>query len=645
MSGADDQVCPGAKGGRRLPIDAYIDSAEVLARLADKDRLANARFYWKARFAELEERFLADGTLVNRTVTSLTRGLARGEGRSTVLLLLRDVLDLPDGDPIFRYLVRRPACLVSLDEAASTIKRGAREEDMLRAVRAVYAGEGLPEDDDEKVLGARGVRELYDSIRRYRIASAIGAGLGIPRSLVYAYWRQEGNLITSPPRSSYDHAPLVDTRPNTCRSPCVSFDGDARRDGFVLSLWKPKELEAVFEWPMTRAALLTLGGLDQIVVPLLSEQDELWVLLKAAAGRAHFLRLHNVFGAEGLAAQKAFADSLPADVIAADEENATDDVKFRAGARALFNVIAGLASLQLEVGLDDDIPAQVRAQGLAPTEARGTEKYLWTAEERLLGLLDGHPAKWSAFHDRDHFFLASPDDARDIVRVLYTGCELLESRRSMTSFLALRDRGTAPGLPPLSDFMTYLRFHLGDVLFGSYLVRVGAQLTRLPGEARFRRGTQFMLDLQGVSLPDVFTKCMKRIRDTVWRKLPSQRLARKQQSETVWRHIGLLDRLRGAATKADWLPPTPAPDPLVLDAADAASEIVTLLHRHNALPAIETFLYRTRYTTLKELAAGENGLFPSRDPVVALAPLAKAHSFVRLKADFAEAMKSEEMAD
>lgn len=633
-----NQTCRGATGGRRVRSNAFIDDDAVLKWLADPAALKSARSYWSARFLGLDEKLIDSGALSNRMVASLSDGLRRIHRRSSGFRQLQPILDLPDGHAVFGGLVDDARCLLSLDEAAAAIIADADGTEMLQAVRAVFGTGDLPTQAQQQLLGARGMRELYDLIRRWRINSAIAGSIQCARSIVLAYWRQEGNLCLAPPSASLAHAPLVDTAPGTCRTPCVSFSGDARRDGFLLALKLPEGWTSEFEWPLTVASLLILGGLDQIAAPLLSEQDELWVLYKAAAREGQFLRL-GLADPSAYELAKLFAASSVADDVPGP--NATAGQNQRVIARQWFAVMAGLASLQLEVGMEADVPDLLQRSGVSPRQGGGAAKLLASGEERFLGLLQAHPGVL----DGRHVFLDAREDARETLRVVHSGVELLESRRSMNSFLAVRDRGAVPQLPPMSDFMTYLRFHATDALFGSYLVRVGAMLPGLVKLGNFRRDSPFHQAMLGVRLPEEFAKRMQKIRDKTWRRVNARRnVPRAQMIETVWRHIGLIERLRGASEVPAWLPKTPPPDPLVLETADAAAEVVRLLHEHDALPAIESFLSATPFSRLIKLAT-HPGLLPGGDVITALAPLAKAHSFARLRNTYAEAMGNSELAD
>ncbi|MFN8421540.1 MAG: hypothetical protein U0528_20190 [Anaerolineae bacterium] len=674
----------------RIPPNSFIDSAVIDEKTLDQAWVIKARDYWKPQFEALEKDYL-------RIAASVSQALSRLDHNSETHRKLKEITD--SLDVLVRQnklnkaafgLVESTRCLLSLQEAAAL----ADMTDARQLVDAIHSFLTVPKagtataaiNTTMRDLGLKGIRECFDIMRRWDISTTIASDLKTRRSTILAYWRQEGAFCISPPASSFEFAPLINTDRGFCRTPCVSFSEDGRRDGFDLSLGNdsPNEFQSdlTLRVSLTDTSLLTLGGLDQLVIPLLSEEDELWKLFKAAAevpGSAWQARLKKWFATNlrsdlpHESAQsfqtivnkfletfvEAFKTSRTSDGdMPAQKETPEDqDLRLqRISARHWVEIMSGLASLNME--LKTPLPAfslpynPNDPHDLSRTTLQGAEKLLVDATDRFFALVATHTPL--ASKDGKFIFLRAKDGSPETLQVLYTGYQLIETKRSLNTLLAFRDRKDFSPFEPLSDFMTYLRFHLGDALFTSYLTRAGANLLILAKSVELKANSPFKQALSHVSKQDLLKavkacKLIVKKRSKKGQQINSTRIPesgkRSDMKETVWRHIGLLDELRTATQVPAWLPSNPTPAPDVANGAQCVRDLLQIFVDFKVLPLIEAFLSGTKFTTMAKLAGKHQGLFPSSDLVRALAPLSKAHSFARLAGTIAEAMKEGEVAD
>jgi hypothetical protein len=623
----------------RLPPGAFVDDAATAALIRDAARSRAASDTWRRVFGAMGEDVSLPSLLMGRQMTIFGRRLDEIDGSTALHDELRPSLE---PDPRKRRdlgMVASARCLMSPSEIAQAIGLGDARA-LFDAVSGVAGGGSGP----TAIAALRGVRELFDLVRRWRIATVISRELDLDRSFVFALWRQEGALVVAPPASTYAAGPLIRTAEGSCRSPLFFNDADGRRDGFSLTVGSaPAALggvsgalhEAALKLFMLPAALLAAGE-DQIIKPLLHEEDELWVLLKtAAADRTRLLRMETWSPVIWPMLAAAFPGTTKASLAGGGTP---------ALARNIFEVIAGLGSVHIEGDLFGRPPSPLLRAGAPTSESDlsdGTMLFLLAMQERMLGLLDAHPGDQTGAI----VSLLSPDEPDDTTRVVLLLCELVKARRQPSTFLALRDRPSMANERPYSDQMAYLRFHLGDALFGKFLVRVGGQLRRLsraggglPRDSAVRRAIEGVSDLEGFHEEN---QAVGRIFNAM-NPLRNVR-AEVDQQDTVWRHIGLLDLLRrGPQGAPAWLPTAPTP-PALDNAAQAAVQLFDNIHNHNALPAIEAVLFRSPFELVRRMAS--DGVLPIVGEDAALSPIAKAQSFALLRATFAAAFDRAEMPD
>ena len=140
------------------------------------------------------------------------------------------------------------------------------------------------------------------------------------------------------------------------------------------------------------------------------------------------------------------------------------------------------------------------------------------------------------------------------------------SRTRPETLLALRDRHPFLTMDRLSPYMSYLRFHSGDVIFMGLLLRTAKELAALRtqwtaamGRASFAAAINAIPGADfGAALDASFFSIMTPAEQTaissaltVWRQSTTKYV--KGQGESVWRHVGLL-----TAITAPWKPAPPA---------------------------------------------------------------------------------------
>jgi hypothetical protein len=203
------------------------------------------------------------------------------------------------------------------------------------------------------------------------------------------------------------------------------------------------------------------------------------------------------------------------------------------------------------------------------------------------------------------------------------------SRRDPTTLLAWRDRAAAAGkLGNFSPFLTYLRYHAGDVTFVSFLLRCASHLDRIKNLWRLNAGW-------GRLFPDALGTTDTAAVASELRGALAYWLAHERQRNTIWTHVGLLEAVRSANPRLPAATPYPEPRAGVADLVKMADQVKVLfdvMAKYQLLPALEAAL---QYTPVTDLCAG-----PDLVPVVSQdkrVNLRNAHSFERLRLAYADA--------
>ena len=394
--------------------------------------------------------------------------------------------------------------------------------------------------DDARLIGRglRAARELHDAGQRFRFACAHVALLSTPISFTeaLALHRAEGAFCMPPPLNSLKLAPLILTE-LTVPPPPDAKKLAARTESAFLNLYgrsfsRPGYLPSVggaVPNNETRDLLgllanaLTLGGLDNIVswpVTFDNANDELALLVNKAVSAdvsglgtlvstwANHLTEDNqrvLYVAQGIAMAHLEADSsLTGDALIA---NVVTDLNVMRTFSSLSTPALGFSIL------DDD-------------NRRNTQKFLELT------------TRWYASRTRPETLLA---------------------RRDRDAFLAM-DR--------LTPYMSYLRFHSGDVIFVGLVLRAAQELPALQtqwkaaiGRASFATAIGSIAGADfGASLDTSFFSVMTAAEKSaiasalsLWSNNSTGARYVQGKGESVWRHVGLL-----AAITAPWKPNAPS---------------------------------------------------------------------------------------
>jgi len=505
------------------------------------------------------------------------------------------------------YLVKRSGCLVSLDEIARTVSSTLTGTELLAYVSAVLAA-GTPGAVVPAQIAASGLiaaRELFDLLRRFQICSWNGQEFGIPASELLSLYRQEGALCLAPSRQSYRHAPLIRTGFG-CREESVSlFDQTCARPGFNLVYKFMNSTDAQRTDPSVRFDLLfrnlvTLAGLDTVLLPGLSPGDELrqlWAMASSGSSPSEYATLIK------------------------------DTYRKRLGATATldFNRRAGKTQRQF---LDDLCIGLARAL-LDPRDAPPPHEELfnnlWLSVASLFSAHSYEPARpWPGGDVR----LSADLDASDAYTCLRLQARWYASRRDLRTLLAWEDRPAKAGVPRrFNPFMTYLRFHAGDALFVGLLLRVIARFNVLvkTWETNSAMWGSAFLD----SIPAPGWDATK-VADLAV-ALRNHWATRRVTTETSWHHIGLIHALLRHTDPPAWLGAAKPANPNLRACARVVARLVEVLEQPGILDVVSAAM---EFTPALWLAG--HGFTPLSGPQ-GTNLLVKSHSFERLRLAYAQA--------
>ena len=563
-----------------MPAGASIDPAFAETIAADAARLDAARTYWRLQlgtwggtadvFASPAGR-LADAAVF--TPSGAVSGVRNGLRRRIQYQL----------DGAVNLVKDELAPLLSLTEIARHVAETAptpiatTSADVLRAdVAALLDGPaGQPAADVAAVgRGLRCARELLDVAKRIALArnnyrahltGVSGASFAEPLSL---HWN-EGSFAVAPSWRSYTAGPLILALPRTpnpndaelggYRVANVIYNAPVIRPGFIVYHgWKSTWTTAAdARGDLCNANLMTLGGLDNVLLwkPRSAgtdqdhTKDELWRVLTTLFSRRGF---------------------------------GTFDHR----------VVYGFCLADLEIAAGE--PTTV---GLDLAIARTGAVYTVEAEP----VPDAATRAFAAVREED--------DARNTANGLDLASRWYASRRTVRTLLAWRDR-TNPLFAGefLSPYLTYLRYHQGDVLFmrtlmstlrglaelersWDRLLRTASRraafdaaqanlLTHLAASGWADAANRNTLTVLGDGLLAEWSTSTVRYRPTT------------PAAETAWRHIGLIARMR-AASPADpvlaAIGSAPADAPLTA-VADTALVFVEAMSAYSMWPVLDAAL-------------------------------------------------------
>ena len=524
-------------------------------------------------------------------------------------------------DPRFRklelrFLIKTAGCLVSLAEIAKFI--GSDIEgifDDLKSLEKAASETDISKIDLDAVnRGIRAARELSDLIRKISYCKAIAVEYKQDFYEVLALYRQEGGLVLTPFRQSYQCGTLIPTEKETCRSPAIVAQVvnavDLERPGFnlVFATTFTGLKDKSYRLMMVLANLIATSGLDILFKNHPYTGDEISQLFQYA---------NETLGSELNKYLKAFKAQI-------------DDVK---GLHlTLESVFVGLAMFILE------------SDGHHRKKIPPIESIFDRVFELLRNLVDSHEVQATANTKGSKlksFCLFGNADQPDILPCLKIQAMWYSTRKFPYTLLALKDRTDEfKDLPPFSPFVTYMRFHANELIFLGILIRFMIKIKSLK---KFWEGRRKPVKPPvSVVFPDlsktevaIIEKSFNNIKDI---KDDSQHPLK------TWVSLGLVDHYTAKKNLPRWFAPgdlDPKFDDFNIRVARAliAKNVFTIIKTHKL---IDTLNFVLEFTPIKSLFDDlhifdpkpneEKRLFMSRVFI-------KSHSFERVRLVYEDADK------
>jgi hypothetical protein len=560
-----------------LPSGSTSDPKFGAVIASDWTKLKPALDYWKKRFDDLEGGGVFTWSsypdwlmfMVHASSTDYASWVTQ---RNAVRAKLQfDDIYPADTGPIIKDL----DALVAVSEIAKFIGDSSTppvaslsQSLLITQVGAVFSATSAPAVGSDAAqllgIGLRAARELQDAGQRFEFArqhaQSLSPSVAFPELL--ALHRAEGAFCMPPATASLMHAPLILTSKDPPRTDRAFLSLPGYRFG------RPSFIPTIEPLPVSTelrhllvvlANALTLGGLDNLVawpITFDDSQNELALLIDEAVKR----------DVGGIGAYVSLWKS----------GLATPDHKL------LLEIVQGIAMARLEADpmlTGDTLIANVR------TDIEGLRRYGVSGSATFFNILD--------------------DDKRtNTSKYLELTSRWYASRSRPETLLARRDRSGFMTVPRLSPYMTYLRFHSGDVIFAGLILRAAHSLAAISVQWTSAMHTaSFASAISSIAGAD-FASALSRsdfgaITDaekasissalTLWRdnRTGARYIQREGVvvGESVWRHVGLL----GAIT-APWKPPMPSttdPSTIRMRAlADAILKAMTVIRDRRLLEPI-----------------------------------------------------------
>lgn len=511
-------------------------------------------------------------------------------------------------------MVRKTGCLISLIDIKRSVNSSSLWEDLKEFQRVATTKDEIGEYDEEKIERSTLIcRELYDLARRYTFCEINSKEFNVSMAELLALYRQEGAFYVTPPASSYTYGPLIQTEDSpACRTHDVTFRFEAKRPGFNLYRRAPTYVDLTNEisraLQMVRINFITIGGLDTIVHPKFiktrSCKDEL----------------------------EQFYDS----VLASKENELSKTVET--------HYKPNLSNVQLELYLKELLIGLLRSEIEFHSEIPDVKTLLELVANRITNLTDSH----KTVEDGTYIYLSGDNWGTDTLNTLSIQAQWYSSRSWLRTLIAHRDRsGFSANDVKFTPFLNYLRYHMGDLVFVGLLLRTATNLKKLYGRWRKEKGLGL---LQEVGFPSAFLK--SNYKDKTGTKTLADCLKFWRSSwlmpdnpEAHWHNVGLIAAFKNRGNFPDWLSNlevdcSKTNSAKTLEVADFVREAVNSIVALKYLDPISLALEYTPITVLIDLEMIPIPLNKKKSP---RDPLAKSHSFERLRILFSDKIKSADL--
>ena len=540
------------------------------------------------------------------------------------------------------FLIKSSGCLVSLAEIEAFI--GSDPEkifDDLKALKTAATDSKIEIDLDAVNRGIRACRELSDLIRKISYCKKISTEFSLPYFEMLALYRQEGALALTPFKNSYPFGTLITTEKGRCRSaelvvqiismkdPKKRFDVIERertinrevdpsqerletlckRPGFNLAYSTSLKTisDESFRMIMIIANLLATAGLDTILKNNPTTDDELSQL---------FTQNLNNDSSETLSDLYHRFSQLPK----IDEE-------YSKSAFAYIFIGLMMFILEKEDGPEkNNIPSILNMGNQASDflnelfKSHSIEKISHKSKVKLVNIC-----------------LVGNQAAPDTFLCLRIQAMWYSTRKFPYTLLAIKNRNTEfKTLSHFSPFVTYLRFHTGEITFLGILIRI---LTGFPALKKFWSKSYNSKNAPPIlDFPDLDKTDEKYIVEAfnAIKSIPDS----SEKPLQPWISLGLADYYIKSKINLDWLKEKNLKTNTQSSKIAASALIVlTIIKKHKLVDTLNTVLEFTPIKDFFELKVFEfddtkrTRLFRSKI-------FTKAHSFERVRLVYEAADKS-----
>jgi hypothetical protein len=515
----------------RIPAGALWGDEEGLVLANDRNRRTEAARYWVARLKSIQ-------TDTRDLGVAHVFGLSAAVPDTKILdHLKQNGLDRTRLTSTNDGGLRETGCLLSLVEIArATLGRGARprrpsatlqqanaESRLQNRLAVVHkAAEGGTAKAEELRDGFRVARELFDLGRRLLIIERIARERDLHRSEALALFRQEAGFAIAPPQPSWPHGPLIATADTGCRLTAVTLDErSTERPGFnLVHRFKADGVQGDTDesgrLAMLWRNLAVTGGLDAIVLPI-STRPAMQVAPRAGSEIPFVDELAWCVAHDFLDAQGSGIGGVVNRWVLRDGTKLMSE----GDVATLVRLLVGLTTAETD-------------QSTGPPDA---STLFAAVRQRLDALMLAHSfTREGRNAGANDCFLADDDAGAATSLCLGTQCLWYATRSRLHTLLAVADRASAPDLPNLSPFMTYLRFQAGEVFFMRLLLRTLARLGLLKKELRSQRSAALLQALDGAGWTPAADKRFRALSERFFKAAPVR--GRVDDPEPVWHGIG-----------------------------------------------------------------------------------------------------------
>lgn len=619
-----------------VPSEAELEKKSAKASkkaAADLQKIKKTYEFWKETFSNSGEDIFKDQ---NTATIAFARAVPHSPMNKVAAFKERNKL-LETGstgtfrDQELRFLIKSAGCLVSLAEIEEFLGSGeGKLFDDLQALEKAASGTVKKPDMEVIKRATRACRELSDLIRKVSYCKQVGNEFSMDYYEVLALFRQEGGLVLTPNKDSYPHGTLILTEKGQCRSPDVvvqlvnlskpknpvfliglertinkasgqpQFETLAKRPGFNLAISTPLKnaSDQSYRMLMILANLIVVGGLDILFKNNPKSDDELSQLfMQNLSNSVSFFQRITSF--------TAFSK--------------IDDVFLQSQFLTIFMGLM-LFVMESESHKTGSIP---KVYDLSSQTADLMEQLFKSHE------IEQKQNKKSA--QFTNICLVGNSSSPDTLLCLRIQAMWYSTRRFPYTLLAIKDRNEEfKKLPAFSPFVTYLRFHVDELIFLGILIRL---LKAFKAVKKFWTKTSSKKAPADLKFPDLKDEEQA----TVKKAFESIKGIKDDSSNPIktWISIGLVDHYIKQKTMPAWFAKSDfktdsADYKFRLAEAEIALNMMSIIKKYELVPTLNFVLEFTPIKTFFDIEVFEGGKDPAKKLFMSRA-FTKAHSFERMR--------------